>query len=323
MPELSTFDRYLVGLSGGKDSTAALLWLIHEAGIDPHQIVAAFCDTGNEDPLTHAWIALLERQYAPLGVQFVTLHPERSFWDLARYKGRFPSLRARFCTEMLKIIPTRTYVQTLIQGGAEVVVINGVRHAEGRASNTRGSATAWELDLLSFGVWVHRPILRWTTADVLAIHRRYMAVADVAALVDADPMLTPAHKATLVAHITEEQLPVNPLYVMGARRVGCFPCVNCGKREMQAVSYYRPEQIAFIAAQEPTVGLGGFSSFFRMTTVPQHLRSHTVVRGGHTWRVPTIHDVALWSRTAHGGRQLRLEGELPPASACDLGGFCE
>jgi tRNA(Ile)-lysidine synthase TilS/MesJ len=69
MPTLTEFDRIVLGLSGGKDSTAALLWLIHDAGVDPTRIVAAFCDTGNEDPLTHAWIALLHRRCAPLGVR--------------------------------------------------------------------------------------------------------------------------------------------------------------------------------------------------------------------------------------------------------------
>lgn len=323
MPDLATFDHYHLGLSGGKDRSAVLLWLLHEAGIDPTRIIAAFCDTGNEDPLTHAWIALLQRQYAPRGVRFVTLQPERDFWALARHKGRFPSLRARFCTQELKIIPTRTHVQTLLRAGGQVVALNGVRQAEGRAGNTRGSAPAWELDLLGFGTWIHRPIVHWTAAQVLAIHRRYLDLADVTALVAADPGLRAADKTTLIARITAEQLPVNPLYAMGARRVGCFPCVNGGKREVQAVSWYRPGQIAFIAAQEQTVGREGFSSFFRATTVPAHLRSRTVVRGQHTWRVPTVRDVVLWSRTARGGRQLRLEAELPPASACDLGGLCE
>ena len=59
MPHLTEFDRIVLGLSGGKNSTAALIWLIHASGVDPAWIVAAFCDTGNEDPLTHAFTALL------------------------------------------------------------------------------------------------------------------------------------------------------------------------------------------------------------------------------------------------------------------------
>lgn len=38
---------YHVGISGGKDSGALLLWMVHESGIPADQIIATFCDTGN------------------------------------------------------------------------------------------------------------------------------------------------------------------------------------------------------------------------------------------------------------------------------------
>ena len=40
------------GLSGGKDSSATALWLIHESGIPRESIRFTFCDTGNE----HEWV---------------------------------------------------------------------------------------------------------------------------------------------------------------------------------------------------------------------------------------------------------------------------
>jgi hypothetical protein len=37
------------GCSGGKDSTALLLWMVHESGYHLESIRPTFCDTGNAD----------------------------------------------------------------------------------------------------------------------------------------------------------------------------------------------------------------------------------------------------------------------------------
>ena len=224
---------------------------------------------------------------------------------------------------MLKIVPTRARGHDLLQQHAKVVVVNGVQRAEGRASTTRRQAARWELDLLGFGAWLHRSLVDWTLADVIVLHRRHIAVADVIALVAADDGLTAEHKAVLTEQIRRADLPLNLLYAMGAQRVGWFPCVNNGTREVAAVAFYRPEQIARIAAEEPAVGRDGFSSFFRATIVPRHLRSRTVTRHGQCFAAPTVHDVARWSATAHGRLHIRLEAMASSASACDRGGWCE
>jgi 3'-phosphoadenosine 5'-phosphosulfate sulfotransferase (PAPS reductase)/FAD synthetase len=55
---LSSF-RHVVSVSGGKDSTATLLLAISR--VPREQIAAIFCDTGNEIPVTHAYLNDLER----------------------------------------------------------------------------------------------------------------------------------------------------------------------------------------------------------------------------------------------------------------------
>ena len=52
--------RHVVSVSGGKDSTATLLLALDKVPRD--QIVAIFCDTGNEIPVTHAYLDDLERR---------------------------------------------------------------------------------------------------------------------------------------------------------------------------------------------------------------------------------------------------------------------
>ena len=50
--------RHVISVSGGKDSTATLLLALER--VPREQIVAFFCDTGNEIPVTHAYLDDLE-----------------------------------------------------------------------------------------------------------------------------------------------------------------------------------------------------------------------------------------------------------------------
>ena len=56
--------RHVVSVSGGKDSTATLLLAL--ARVPREQTVAIFCDTGNEIPITYAYLDHLEQH---LGIQ--------------------------------------------------------------------------------------------------------------------------------------------------------------------------------------------------------------------------------------------------------------
>jgi len=63
---LKAYDIYHVGISGGKDSTAALLWAIHDSGWPHDKIRATFCDTGNEHQITYDYIAMLSERVFPI-----------------------------------------------------------------------------------------------------------------------------------------------------------------------------------------------------------------------------------------------------------------
>lgn len=95
---------HVVGLSGGKDSTALLIYMMSK-GID---VVPVFTDTGAELPETYTYLDKIERV---TGVQIVRLMP-RSFDDwLAQFGGFLPSARARWCTRELKIRPMEAWLQ--------------------------------------------------------------------------------------------------------------------------------------------------------------------------------------------------------------------
>lgn len=113
--------RHILGLSGGKDSTALAIYL-HDKIPD---IEYFFCDTGCELPETYEF---LERLKARLGIKIHYLSAERGFdhW-LQVYNGFLPSPKARWCTKQLKIIPIEKFV-----GDDEAISYIAIRADEDR-----------------------------------------------------------------------------------------------------------------------------------------------------------------------------------------------
>src|ERR1039458_9613618 len=102
-----------IGLSSGKDSTALWGWAINESGYPVESIRGSFADTENEYDEVYAQIKTLDEYGQKRGVAPVrTLHSE-GFLNLAIRKKRFPSARVRFCTEILKILPSVYYFEEL------------------------------------------------------------------------------------------------------------------------------------------------------------------------------------------------------------------
>lgn len=199
-----TPDQHLViCVSGGKDSTALALWLRFESGL-PNRMHLVFCDTGHEHPFTIDHVhQLAERVGLPLNVASSGM----SFIELCEKKGMFPAARSRFCTEELKVKPISEWMDEAYGDGRieNPVIVQGIRSDE---SPSRAKAPEWDDNrrpgqrrVFDCPVW--RPILDWSASDVFAIHERH----------GFEP---------------------NPLYKLGARRVGCFPCVLSGKSDLRA-----------------------------------------------------------------------------------------
>jgi 3'-phosphoadenosine 5'-phosphosulfate sulfotransferase (PAPS reductase)/FAD synthetase len=250
-----------IGVSGGKDSTALLLWAKYESGYDPETIVASFCDTANEHQWTYDHVAMLAERVHPI----IGITPERGFYELADHKKRFPGARSRFCTEHLKMIPTKAFVEHLASDGSEVLMHSGVRANE---SDDRALLEEREEGWLSwFGFPTYRPLLRWTIADVWAIHERY-------------------------------GMPPNPLYAAGCKRVGCLPCCMSRKAEIANIADQFPERIDMIRDAEQSNGnRNGYSSFFPRRTVPLKWRDKIIkAKTGEKMAVATIDGVVKWAR---------------------------
>ena len=267
-----------IGLSGGKDSTALWGWAINESGYPPETIRGSFCDTENEYQEVYDQIKALDEYGQKRGIAPVTTLRSMGFLNLAILKGRFPSARARFCTERLKMEPTRHHIQYLEWlCGYTVTAHSGVRAAE---SDERALLDEYDFDDY-LKVPVRRPLLKWSISDVWHAHQRY-------------------------------GLPINPIYLQGRRRVGCRLCCMSSKQDVRLTVKHKPWVIPLYREWESIVGGTrvkrgihcDYSSFFPINAVPLSQRSRTITtKSGEQMKVATIDDVARWSQTLRGGTQ--------------------
>lgn len=205
--------------------------------------------------------------------------------DLIRKKGMFPSKRRRFCTEELKIKPMIAHLAAL--SGDHINAV-GIRKAESAA---RSRMTEWEWsDGFDCEMW--RPLIDWTEQQVIDIHKRH-------------------------------GLPPNPLYLLGALRVGCWPCIYARKGEIKMISEVDPGRIVRIRNLERDVGVTAATRLKARGEEPKNNPSWFQAPMGGTGECWPIDKVVDWSNTARGGRQRELFAAAPSDAGCMRWGLCE
>jgi DNA sulfur modification protein DndC len=176
---------WVVGYSGGKDSTTALqiIWtaiaaLPPEKRTKPIYVISS--DTLVETPVVSNYIDVsLQRiadaaveQGMPIITQKVVPDVDRSFWVNLIGRGYpAPSRRFRWCTERLKIEPANDFIRSRVAEFGEVVMVLGVRRQESatRAQvmslhRIEGSRLSKHSSLLN--AFVYAPIAEFSTDDV-------------------------------------------------------------------------------------------------------------------------------------------------------------
>jgi len=252
----------ILSFSGGKDSTALYL-LAMERGED---FLPIFADTGHEHELTYQFVKEFPEKVGGPEIKWVkadfkkdlerkrtkvipekwlkdgvpkadrdrvieaAIYTGNPFLDLVTWKGRFPSTRARFCSQMLKHEPIfEQVIDPLLEQGIEVISWQGVRADESFARKDLPP-----VEEVGGGLWNYRPILEWTTDDVFAMHDKH-------------------------------GIEPNPLYKMGCGRVGCMPCIHARKDELMNIADRFPEVVDRVRDWEGIVSHAakrGKSTFF-------------------------------------------------------------
>ncbi|MCA1220005.1 phosphoadenosine phosphosulfate reductase family protein [Streptomyces sp. 8L] len=113
--------RHVLGISGGKDSSALAIYMRDRVP----EMEYFFCDTGAELPETYEYLNRLE---AALGKPIERLNADRDFdhW-MEVYQGTLPSPQMRWCTKNLKIKPLEEWV-----GDDKVISYVAIRADENR-----------------------------------------------------------------------------------------------------------------------------------------------------------------------------------------------
>lgn len=180
---------WVLGYSGGKDSTAslAIIWAAL-AGLTPEQrskpVYVISTDTLVENPVVSSWVTLsLDRMKRAADEQGIPIHPNRLLPELSdRYWvnliGRgYPAPRPKFrwCTSRLKINPSNGFIRRVVSENGEAILVLGTRKAESAVRrNTiekyEGESTRALLSRNGSGqldrCWVYTPIVDWTNDDV-------------------------------------------------------------------------------------------------------------------------------------------------------------
>lgn len=178
---------WIIGYSGGKDSTATLqlVWtaiLALPADQRKKIIYVISTDTLVENPIVAAWVTKslevmktsAEAQTAPFLPQRLTPTLSDSYWVNLLGKG-YPAPRHKFrwCTYRLKIQPSNSFINSIVSTSGEAILILGTRKAESssRAANMTKHEKGRERDRLSPnsslpGSLVYTPIEDWSNDDV-------------------------------------------------------------------------------------------------------------------------------------------------------------
>lgn len=177
---------WVVGYSGGKDSTATLQLIWNSiATLPPAQrtktIHVISTDTLVENPIISGWVAAsLEIMAEAARNQDLPFAPHRLFPEL---KDRFwvnmigrgypaPRPKFRWCTERLKINPSNNFILRVVQEHGEVILALGTRKAESqvRAASIEQYSIGAREHLQRHGQldrsWVYAPIAAWSNDDV-------------------------------------------------------------------------------------------------------------------------------------------------------------
>lgn len=178
---------WVVGYSGGKDSTAVLqlVWLALAQlpeGSARKAVHVISTDTLVENPVVAAWVdrshevmgQAAERFGLPIYPHKLTPDVRNTFWVNLIGRG-YPAPRPKFrwCTERMKIRPADEFISDVVKQNGEAIVVLGTRKAESsvRAARMNANDEGRVRENLSShsslpNAFIYSPIADWSNDDV-------------------------------------------------------------------------------------------------------------------------------------------------------------
>ncbi|MGI6110613.1 MAG: DNA phosphorothioation system sulfurtransferase DndC [Eubacteriaceae bacterium] len=185
---------WMIGYSGGKDSTATvqLIWMAIEnipVSLRTKPIHIMNTDTLVESPVVSKWVEKsLEAMRETAKTNGLPFIPERlipdynnTFWTNLIGRGYpFPRRKYRWCTDRLKIQPVNNFIKTKIAEHGEIILVLGTRKKESsRRAHTMASLEKKRVrELLSpnptlANELVFSPLEDWSDDDVWIFLMQY------------------------------------------------------------------------------------------------------------------------------------------------------
>jgi 3'-phosphoadenosine 5'-phosphosulfate sulfotransferase (PAPS reductase)/FAD synthetase len=224
--------KYIVSVSGGKDSTALLLYALNNLQVNKEdEIIPVFADTEWEHKYTYEYLDYLEEK---LGIKIVRIKNEiGGMREIVLHKKFMPNRLRRYCTEELKQKPFKKWVyENFVSKNIDFINLVGVRREESKARANEESFKIMRetYNRKAFYVKTLQPIVYWTTERVFQ-------------------------------YIEENGLEPNPLYKKGYKRVGCYPCIFANKAELQMLDGEYLERLRNLE-KEVSEKIGKTAKFF-------------------------------------------------------------
>ena len=185
---------WVIGYSGGKDSTAVLqlIWMaIEQLSEDKrHKCIYVITnDTLVENPVVALWVdkslSIMKKtakcKNLPILPKKLVPEIDDTFWVKLLGVG-YPAPRHKFrwCTHRIKIAPTSRFIQGVVKKSGEAIVVLGTRSAESskRAAVLKSHALNSNREHLNQhsdlpNAWIYPPIAHWSNDDVWTFLMQY------------------------------------------------------------------------------------------------------------------------------------------------------
>lgn len=266
--------KHIVGFSGGIDSQAAARYVINRFG--PEDTILTNSDAGgNEHPLTTEFVAWYSDTIHPVTYTNAIIadlwktegfaetrgfdgSQTLDFGTMIQIKGRPPSRKAQFCTDILKLRPQKRWIEKTFGVGGEFEGWDFKRYTGVRRDESdKRKAQPYRMWDEYFDCPLEAPIMDWT-------------------------------KKMCFEYVTIHDGKYNPLYTLGFGRVGCAPCINSNKDDILNWYLRFPEMIDKIREWEKRSGRTFFAPMVPgliTNDIDQVIEWAKTERGGKVLRV--------------------------------------